>query len=113
MSNVFHIPFYVTATEHTMMPVGSDGARVSCYVGELNLELAIKKAISKLKNDGLSTKRILDPVERMDSSHWAFHVAKIWPEQAYGLCTQEEFEDSIERGVVIYGPLTVYSQQSV
>ena len=53
MSNVFHIPFYVTATEHTMMPVGSDGARVSCYVGELNLELAIKKAISKLKNDGL------------------------------------------------------------
>ena len=113
MSNVFVIPFYVTATEHAMMPVGDDGACVSCYVGGLNLESAIKKAISELSNDGLCTESILDPVQRMDSSHWACHVADKWPEHACSMCTQEEFEAVIEQGAVIYGPLAGYCQQSV
>ena len=113
MSNVYLIPFHVTATEQTMMPVGSAGARVSCYVGELNLELAIEKARSALRKDGLCAESILDPVNRMDSSHWACHVADKWPEQACSLCTQEEFEAAIEKGLIIYGPFAVYCQQPV
>ncbi len=113
MSNIFLIPFHVTATEHSTMPVGRAGARVCCYVGEMNLGWAIEKAIFGLKNDGLCAERILEPVERMDISQWAGHVTRKWAAHAFSMLDQAEFEAAIEKGLIVYSPLAVYSDQSV
>lgn len=109
MSNIFLIPFHVTATECAITPIGSAGGTVCCYAGELSLESAIANSIASLKSDGIVVQKILDPIKRMDSSQWALHVDDTWPEHACSMCTQEEFELALGNGEIVYGPFGVYN----
>jgi hypothetical protein len=109
MTKVFIIPFHVKPMENSIMPPGLKGAYVSCYSqGETYVE-ATEKALKKLDSDGLYPEEILQPIHEMESSLWAEHIKNQWPDYVNNLPTQEEFDDAITGGNVIYGPFGSYN----
>jgi len=109
MSNVFLVPFHVTPTENSIMPEGSAGAYVRCYVSAGTVETAIQKSITQLKSDGLFAEKVLEPIQQMDSSEWAVHVNDQWPDHAASLMSQGEFDAAMDAENVVYGPFGTYN----
>lgn len=109
MTKVFVIPFHVKPMENSIMPPGLGGAYVSCYShGDTYIE-ATENALIKLKSDGLYPEEILQPIHEMESSLWADHVKDQWPDHIEHLPTQQEFNDIIASGDVVYGPFGSYN----
>lgn len=109
MSKVFIIPVHVKRTAESIMPPELSGAYVSCYASAREYIEATKKALQRLSDDGLFTEEILEPIQEMDSGDWSEHIVATWPDQAESLPTQEEFDEVIQRGGVVYGPFASYT----
>lgn len=91
------------------MPSSISGAYVSCYAAGSDYVEATQKALSQLSADGLHPEEILQPVHEMESASWAMHVKETWADHVSSLLTQEEFEDVISNGGVVYGPFGSYA----
>ena len=106
---IFIIPFRVRRMNVSIMPENFSGACVSCYSAGGDYIEATKKALEKLAKDGLHPEEILQPIHEMDSDNWSKHIFELWPDQAGHLPSQNEFEDIIKKGGVIYGPFGSYA----
>lgn len=93
------------------MPLDLGGAYVSCYSKGDSYVEATKSALKKLNADGLHPEEILQPIHEMDSSLWREHLEEQWPEYLDSLPTQDEFNEAIVTGEVVYGPFGSYSPQ--
>ena len=90
------------------MPEGASGAYVSCYAKADNYRLGVEKCIAALKIDGMYVEEILQPIQSMKGSQWEIHIVDQWPDHKDEMPTQEEFENSINNGDVVYGPFGSY-----
>ncbi len=108
MTKIFVIPFHVRRMEVSIMPTDFSGAYVSCYSPGGDYVEAAQKALKKLAEDGLHPEEILQPIHEMGSESWSQHVSEMWPDQVGSLLGQVEFEDSMKRGGVVYGPFGSY-----
>jgi len=91
------------------MPPEISGAYVSCYASGSDYVEATRKALNQLSTDGLHPEEILQPVHEMESTNWVVHVNETWADHVSSLPTQEEFEDVINNGGVVYGPFGSYA----
>jgi hypothetical protein len=106
--HVFIVPFHVRSLENSIMPPGTSEAYVSCYALAPAYEEAVLKCLGRLREDGLEPAEILQPIYSMDVSAWSQHVSEQWPDYASSLPSQSEFEGSVTRGGVVYGPFGSY-----
>lgn len=106
---VFIIPLHVTSMADSIMPAGFSGAYVRCYAPGVDYVEATKRALAKLSEDGLFPKEILQPILQMNAEDWSVHVSEQWPNQAGSLMRQDEFEETMRKGGVVYGPFGSYS----
>ena len=106
---VFIIPFHVKAMENSIMPSNLGGAYVNCYSAGQSYVEATEKALKKLSQDGLHPEEILQPIHEMPVSNWSNHINEQWKEYVASLPSQEEFEESIVSGGVVYGPFGSYN----
>lgn len=108
MGGVFIVPFHVRRANGSVMPTGSVGAYVSCYVRASDYKEAVERCLAALKKDGLSVMEILQPINAMQAEQWSEHIAEQWPDQAPQLPGQAEFEKIVASGGVVYGPFGLY-----
>lgn len=108
---VFIIPFHVKPLENSIMPSDLAGAYVSCYAKGASYVEAAESALKKLSEDGLHPEEILQPIHDMLASEWSTHVHEQWKDYVSSLPSQEEFENSIASGKVVYGPFGSYNQK--
>lgn len=108
MGEVFIIPFHVHGMEKSIMPGDVKGAYVTCYALTQSYEDAIGSCVAALREDGLKIEEVLQPISSMDMSQWAQHVLDQWPDHASLLPSQDEFENSMVNGRVVYGPFGSY-----
>lgn len=108
MREVFIVPFHVKRAENSIMPDNARGAYVSCYVQANDYKLAIERCDAALRVDGMRVEEILQPIHSMNPSQWGQHILDQWPDQANQMPTQQEFEDAMEAGKVLYGPFGAY-----
>lgn len=91
------------------MPPDLGGAYVSCYSQGETYVQATDKALKKLHSDGLHPEEILQPIHEMESSSWSEHIKEQWADYIDNLPTQEEFNETIASGSVVYGPFGSYN----
>lgn len=108
LERVFIIPFHVTRMNDSVMPASFYGAYVRCYVSGVDYVQAIKRALAKLLEDGLHPEEMLQPIQQMDAYSWSQHILDQWPDQAESLPSQNEFNEVIQQGRVVYGPFGSY-----
>ena len=108
LDKVFIVPFHVKRDRESIIPADVAGAYVSCYTAADRYELAVKKCLSALRADGVLVEEILQPINTMSLEDWSKHVVDEWPDQADQMPSQEEFEDALRGGNVVYGPFGSY-----
>lgn len=110
MSKVFIIPLHVKALKKSIMPQNLNGAYVSGYVkGESYID-AVEKVLKKLAKDGLHPEEILQPINELESSSWSEYIKESWLDYIDSFPDQDEFEETIKNGNVIYSPFASYDQ---
>jgi hypothetical protein len=108
LDNVFIVPFHVKRAPESIMPENVAGAYVSCYVAADSYEIALERCLSALHVDGMLVDEILQPINAMSIADWSIHIAEQWPDQADQMPSQQEFESSVRKGRVVYGPFGSY-----
>lgn len=102
------VPFKVKPMAVSIMPPGTSGAAVRCYVSAPNPREAVETCLAALREDGIALEELVLPIGVMQANKWAQHVSEQWPDYASQLPTQEEFENSIKAGKVVYGPFGTF-----
>lgn len=108
MTTVYAVPFHVKRMENSIMPPNLTDAYVRCYAAGGDHLDATRRAFEKLASDGLYAAEIRHPILTIESTGWFEHIHCNWPEHESLLPTQNEFEDAIGRGKVVYGPFGSY-----
>ncbi len=80
------------------------GALVPCYAGAVDYWSALKKGVIEITGRGYRFDTIEGSVHQLDPACWGVYVAKVWPEFAHDLPTQEEVAGLVTRGKVFFGP---------
>jgi hypothetical protein len=111
VEKAFVIGFHVKPMENTIMPPELGGAYVDCFSKGQDYAEATKKALDQLIDDGLHPEEILEPILEIDISEWHSYAQDRWPEYISSIATQSEFEETMYRGGVIYGPFGSYNPQ--
>ena len=108
---VYIIPFHVQSMNNSIMPKEYSGAYVSCFTAGKDYTEATEKSLKKLITDNIHPLEILQPIHTIDSKDWSKHISQIWPDHAGSLPSQSEFENSIDKGEIVYGPFGLYTSE--
>lgn len=90
----------------------SGGALVPCYAGAADHRSALSKGVAEVAERGYRFDRIEGAVHQLDPARWGQYVAKVWPEFARDLPTQEEIGGLVSRGGVFFGPFARFDDPS-
>ena len=111
MNKVFIIPFHVKAQKNSIMPEDLGGAYVSCYAIGNSYVDATEKALNKLAEDGLYPEEILQPINQLELGSWEEYLKESWSEYIDEFPKQDEFEQAMHAGKIIYSPFASYDPQ--
>jgi hypothetical protein len=105
----FEIPVKVGRGANSTMPERLKGAYVCCYSAAPDFETAVRKAVTKLKEEGLIFEDIPDQkVRQLDPKKWREYVDGSWSEFAAHFPTQEQVLAGVPEGRVFFGPFCGY-----
>lgn len=111
LGTAYAIGFHVKPAKETIMPSELGGAYVHGFCKASTQESAAQKIYEKLLSDGLIPEEILPKSFEMNIEEWTVFAIEYWPEYVQQLHTQEEFEEIILGGGVVYGPFSAYNPQ--
>lgn len=82
----------------------SGGALVPCYASAGDHRSALRKGVTEIAKKGYRFDTVEGSVHQLDPDRWGDYVAKVWPEFARDLPSQEEVIGLVSRGGVFFGP---------
>lgn len=108
----FIIAYLVRPQEPGGLPDGMTGAYVKCFTASPDIETAIRATCAALLENGLNPVEVVDDkVYQLKIADWGLYVSGEWPEYASHLPTQEEFEQKMAEGKVVYGPFAGFNDE--
>lgn len=110
MSTVYIFGFTVMPTSRSAMPGPWNRGVLDCYTSGDDVDHAIEKCLDAQDHDGFEVIAMDKKAGVMDSASWALHVVDRWPEFSDQMLTQDQFQERLDQGRVIFGPVGSYTE---